>query len=100
MVIRTLTEALQKVANEELNEDKKRIETDLETFRTWIEQQPHLKSRTTDQFLIAFLRSCKHNLEEAKLKLDNFYALKVKYPELLNRPKMYDEKFRKLLKCG
>lgn len=100
MVVRTLTEALQNVANKELNEDPARIEINLQEFRTWIEQQPHLKARTEDQFLIAFLRNCKYNLEEAKLKLDNYYALKEKYPEFLKRPSMDDEKFRKLLKCG
>ncbi|XP_023295375.2 alpha-tocopherol transfer protein-like [Lucilia cuprina] len=100
MSIRPLSPALQKVAVEELNEDPKRIESDLADFKAWIEQQPHLKARTTDQFLIAFLRGCKYSLEKAKLKLDNYYALKEKYPDFLKRPNFDDEKFRKLLKMG
>ena len=100
MVIRPLNENLQKVAQEELNEDPKLIESDLQAFKEWIEQQPHLKARTTDQFLIAFLRGCKYSLEKAKLKLDNYYSLKEKYPDFLKRPNMEDEKFRKLLKKG
>lgn len=100
MVIRPLNECLQKVAQEELNEDPKLIESDLQAFKEWIEQQPHLKARTTDQFLIAFLRGCKYSLEKAKSKLENYYTLKEKYPEFLKRPNLEDEKFRKLLKKG
>ena len=100
MVIRPLTEPLKKVAQEELNEVPERIESELNDFRKWIAEQPHLKSRTDDQFLIAFLRCCKHNLAEAQQMLDNYYARQNAYPEILRRPNIKDEKFRKLLKCG
>lgn len=100
MVIRPLPETLQKVAIDELNEDPKRIEADLADFKAWIAQQPHLKARTTDQFLIAFLRGCKYSLEKAKQKLDNYYSLKEKNPDFFKRPNLEDDKFRKLLKKG
>ncbi|XP_065367966.1 alpha-tocopherol transfer protein-like [Calliphora vicina] len=100
MVIRPLTEALQKVASEELNEDPQRIASDLESFKNWIAEQPHMKSRTDDQFLIAFLRNCKYDLEAAQQKLDNYYAYIEKNPEILKRPKLDEERIRKLLKCG
>ncbi|XP_061392749.1 alpha-tocopherol transfer protein-like [Musca vetustissima] len=100
MVVRPLPEALQKIAIEELNEDPKRVEADLAAFKEWILQQPHLKARMDDQFLIAFLRGCKYSLEKAKAKLDNFYTLREKYPDLLKRPNLEDPKVRELLKLG
>ncbi|XP_073845991.1 retinol-binding protein pinta-like [Musca autumnalis] len=100
MGIRPLPEPLQKVAIEELNEDPKRVEADLANFKEWILQQPHLKARMDDQFLIAFLRGCKYSLEKAKVKLDNFYCLREKYPDLLKRPDLEDPKVRELLKLG
>ncbi|XP_013105387.2 alpha-tocopherol transfer protein-like [Stomoxys calcitrans] len=100
MNIRPLSEALQKVAIEELNEDPKRIQDDLNNFKEWIKEQPHLRARMDDQFLIAFLRGCKYSLEKAKTKLDNFYTFKEKYPELLKRPNLEDPKVRELLRLG
>lgn len=100
MNVRPLPEALQKLAIEDLNEDPKRMESDLAAFKEWIGQQPHLKARTDDQFLIAFLRGCKYSLEKAKTKLENFYTLKEKYPEFLKRRNVMDAKVQKLLKCG
>ncbi|XP_075167489.1 retinol-binding protein pinta-like [Haematobia irritans] len=100
MTIRPLSEALQKVAIEELNEDPKRIQDDLNNFKEWIKQQPHLRARMDDQFLIAFLRGCKYSLEKAKTKLDNFYTYKEKYPDLLKRPNIEDPKVRELIRLG
>lgn len=100
MVIRPLTKPLEKVAQEKLNEVPERIESELSDFRKWIAEQPHIKSRTDDQFLIAFLRCCKHNLEEAQQMLDNYYARPNAYPEILKRPNVMEDKFCKLLKCG
>ncbi|KAM7344537.1 alpha-tocopherol transfer protein-like isoform 2-T2 [Cochliomyia hominivorax] len=100
MVIRSLTEDLQKLANEKLNENEKDIENELKIFREWISQQAYLKSRTDDQFLIAFLRNCKYDLSQAQQKLINYYEGPQNNPDLLKRPKMEDERFRKLLKNG
>lgn len=100
MVIRPLTEILKKVAQEQLNEDPQNIENNLQLLREWISQQKFLKSRTDDQFLVAFLRNTKYDLEAAKQKLLKYYELIEKNPELLKRPKMEDERFRKLLKNG
>lgn len=98
--IRPLPEALQKVAIEELNEDPSRIDADIEALRTWIQQQPHLKARTDDQFLVAFLRGCKYSLEKAKSKIDKFYTLRTKYPELFTLKGMSDEDIKEYLKLG
>lgn len=80
--IRQLSPELEKKAIDELNEDPARIEKDLEAFREWIRKSPHIKGKTDDQFLIAFLRGCKYSLEKAKQKYDLFYTLKTHYPEM------------------
>lgn len=81
--IRPLSSGLAKLAADELNEVPERIQTDIDSLRNWITQSPHLKSRTDDQFLVAFLRGCKYSLEKAKQKLDLFYTLRTHSPELI-----------------
>ncbi|KNC21669.1 hypothetical protein FF38_09802 [Lucilia cuprina] len=98
--IRPLPPCLQKVAIEELNEDPSRIEADLQTLKTWIEQQPHLKARTDDQFLVAFLRGCKYSLEKTKSKIDKYYMLRSKYPEMFALRDVDEVKIREILKMG
>ncbi|EDV96433.1 alpha-tocopherol transfer protein-like [Drosophila grimshawi] len=98
--IRPLSAELQAKAKEYLNEVPERIEADLETLKTWIDQQPHLNSRKDDQFLIAFLRGCKYSLERTKSKLDKYYTLRTKYPELFNITDIDDPKFREIQRLG
>ena len=97
--IRPLTPALQKKAIEELNEVPERMSADLQALREWIDKQPHLRSRTTDQFLIAFLRGCKYSLEKAKKKLDSYYTLRTNFPDLFQ---LFgdDIKVRTIVKLG
>uniref|UniRef100_A0A1I8M5G8 Uncharacterized protein n=1 Tax=Musca domestica TaxID=7370 RepID=A0A1I8M5G8_MUSDO len=94
--IKPLPEELQKAAIEELGEVPERMAEDLQIFKQWIEQQPHLRARMDDQFLIQFLRGCKYSLEKAKKKIDIFYAMKTKYPEYFNLTNVDDPLFRQL----
>ncbi|TMW50310.1 hypothetical protein DOY81_004587 [Sarcophaga bullata] len=98
--IRPLPPFLQKVATEELNEDPERIEEHIQTLKTWIEQQPHLRARTDDQFLLAFLRNCKYNLEKVKTKIDNYYMLKTKCPDLFTLQTLSEDEIKDLLRLG
>lgn len=81
--IRVLSSDLAKIAREELNEVPERIEDDLNTLRTWINQCPYLTARTDDQFLISFLRGCKYSLEKTKHKLELFYQVRQQTPEII-----------------
>jgi hypothetical protein len=81
--IRPLNEELQRVAREQLNEDPEEIEECMRKFKDWISKSPHLRARNDDQFLIAFLRASKHDLEKAKKHLDIFYTLRTKIPDLM-----------------
>lgn len=89
--IRELSASLAKVAADEVNEVTDRIQSDIDALRNWIKKSPHLKSRSDDQFLVAFLRGCKYSLEKAKHKLDLFYTVRTHAPELIrNRDPMND----------
>lgn len=46
MGLRELSPELAKRAQEELNEDPKRIEQDLQALKDWLVKQPHLNART------------------------------------------------------
>jgi len=97
--IRSLSPELAKKAHDELGEVPERIDEDIETLRTWISKQPHLKARQDAQFLIAFLRGCKYSLEKTKLKLDNFYAMRGAVPELYKN-RIVGEKQLSILETG
>ena len=97
--IRSLPSELQLIACKELNEVPESISSELDTLKEWIEQQPHLRARTGDQFLMAFLRGCKHSMEKTKRKIDNFYTLRTKHKdELLINQKF--EKYLEILRLG
>ncbi|XP_037951319.1 alpha-tocopherol transfer protein-like [Teleopsis dalmanni] len=98
--IRALPEHLQKAAIDELNEVPDRIPADIEALKTWIKQEPHLNIRTDDQFLLAFLRGCKYSLEKAKSKIDKFYTLRTKYPDLFQCYDVDNPRFREILNLG
>lgn len=98
--IRNLNEHLQQAAKEDLGEVPERIGEDLLAFRSWIEQQPHLKANCDDQHLIAFLRGSKYSLEKAKSKLDKYYAIRTKYPQIFRPTDVNDSKFREILQLG
>uniref|UniRef100_A0A1I8P793 CRAL-TRIO domain-containing protein n=1 Tax=Stomoxys calcitrans TaxID=35570 RepID=A0A1I8P793_STOCA len=98
--IKALPADLQKIAIEELGEVPERIPQDLRDFKAWIEQQPHLRARMDDQFLIQFLRGCKYSLEKAKKKIDMFFAMKSKYPDNMGLTDVDDIQIRKLHNTG
>ncbi|XP_073811544.1 retinol-binding protein pinta-like [Musca autumnalis] len=99
-MVRPLPPGLQKVAIEELHEDPARVNDDIQALKTWIEQQPHLRARTDDQFLLAFLRGCKYSLEKAKSKIDKYYMLRSKFPELFSLRDIDDPKIQEIIKLG
>ncbi|XP_073847525.1 alpha-tocopherol transfer protein-like [Musca autumnalis] len=98
--IRPLTPELQKIAVEELGEVPARIPEDLLALKTWIKQQPHLRARNDDQFLIQFLRGCKYSLEKAKTKIDLYFSLKTKYPNMFAATDVDDPKFKEIYDLG
>lgn len=99
MSIRPLCKDLQEIANSELFENEANIAGDIKLLKEWIQKTAHLKARMDDQFLIAFIRGCKHSLERTKQKIDMFYTLKTHIPELVER-NPFSDKTLAILKLG
>ncbi|XP_053962517.1 retinaldehyde-binding protein 1-like [Anastrepha ludens] len=98
--VRPISKELQQIAIKQLNEVPERIGADIEALRTWIQQQPHLRARDDDQFLLSFLRGCKFSLEKAKSKIDKFYTLRTKYPEFFGAYDADEAIVRTLINAG
>ncbi|XP_026738143.1 alpha-tocopherol transfer protein-like [Trichoplusia ni] len=97
--VRPLTPALEEKARKELFEDPNRLPSDLQSIKDWLAKQPHLRARTDDQWLVAFLRGCKYSLERTKEKLDLYYSVRTTAPELY-RIKYTDPLFEEMLSLG
>lgn len=98
--IRPLHPGLQKKANEELGETPERLEESLKLFRAWIKKSPHLKARTDDQWLTAFLRGSKFSLERAKEKFELYYCCKTHIPELMQNRDPMDDRVLAAIRAG
>ncbi|CAK1603323.1 unnamed protein product [Parnassius mnemosyne] len=99
MPVRPLSAELAKKASEELNEDPQKLEDSLQHLKEWISKQPHLRARTDDQWLAAFLRGCKFSMERTKQKIDLYYSLRTTAPELCSL-KHTDPKFMEIIDLG
>nr|XP_034828393.1 alpha-tocopherol transfer protein-like [Maniola hyperantus] len=99
MPVRPLCPELAEKARAELNEDTNRIDKDLQHIKDWLAKQPHIRARTDDQWLLAFLRGCKFSLERTKEKLDLYYSLHTVAPELF-RTTPKDALFTDIINLG
>ncbi|XP_062132814.1 uncharacterized protein LOC133843325 [Drosophila sulfurigaster albostrigata] len=97
--LRELAPELADVARSELNEDAASRDAIIVAFRTWINEQNYLEARTDDQFLVAFLRFCLWDLEEAKKRIVFFYNYKSKERGLL-KSRSVDDKLLELARSG
>ncbi|CAH0404713.1 unnamed protein product [Chilo suppressalis] len=101
MTLRPLCDALLKKAEEEINEEPRRVASDIEGLRTWLAKQPHLYTvQPTDQWLVAFLRGSKFSMERSKEKIDMYYTLKSLVPEFFSNRDPLDSKIQEILKLG
>lgn len=98
--IRKLSDELQQVAINELNEVPERIPGDIEALRSWLKQTPNLKSRSDDQFLVSFLRGCKYSLEKAKRKIEMYYTARTTTPEFFANRDPADRFLQEIINLG
>ncbi|GAB0090855.1 alpha-tocopherol transfer protein-like [Sergentomyia squamirostris] len=98
--IRPLSEHLALIAQTELNEVPERIEEDINALKIWIGKQPHLRARTDDQFLVAFLRGCKYSLERVKRKIDIYYSVKTNTYDYVTKSDPLCDKNQYFIKQG
>lgn len=99
--IRTLSAALQKKAEEEINETPESLRSGLDSLRNWINESPHLGLfELPDQWLVSILRGTKYDLKKSKNKLEKYYSLKDVAPEFYTNRDPFDPKIQELLKLG
>lgn len=99
--VRPLSPELQRLAEAELNESPQNITQEISDLKYWIKHQPHLKARTNnDQFLLTFLRGCKHDLQKAKEKIDAYYTTRSAIPEIFTDRDVKIDKVTEVLRCG
>lgn len=97
--IRQLAPELALVAREQLNEVDVDVVTKIQALRTWLNEEDYIQARTDDQFLVAFLRFCHWDLEEAKKRILFYYTYKTKERELL-KSRFVDDKLFELARSG
>lgn len=98
--IRPLSAALAERARVELNEKPNEIEARINELREWILQQPHLKARTDDQFLVSFLRGSKYDMNLAKQKIDLFFTMRTMMPEITQNRELRHGITAEIMKLG
>ncbi|XP_045535899.1 uncharacterized protein LOC106711727 [Papilio machaon] len=99
MSARSLSNALAEIAQRELNEDPKRVDDDLRHIKEWLAKQKHLRARSDNQWLLAFLRGCKFSLERTKEKIYQYYSIRNIAPDCF-RIKYSDPAFNEILETG
>ncbi|ALC45846.1 CG10300 [Drosophila busckii] len=81
--LRALEPTLAALAQSECNEQQTLRADYINELQTWIEKSAHLQASTDEQLLLAFLRRCRFSLEETKRRIDNYYALRNSFPDVL-----------------
>ncbi|XP_019637472.1 PREDICTED: alpha-tocopherol transfer protein-like [Branchiostoma belcheri] len=77
----TLSSALKKLAEDELNETDSNRDRDIQALREKVRGLPGLNSRTDGGFLVRFLRTRKYNVERAFQLVQSYYKARVDAPE-------------------
>lgn len=98
--VRQIPPSLQRKAIKELNENPAYIAAEIDELKRWIVQTPHLNARTDDQFLLAFLRGCKHNVEQTKAKIEMFYTCRTAMPEIMSNRDPLDPTLLEIIRLG
>lgn len=98
--IREITPQLAQVALRDFQETPEKLSNSLGEIREWLKDNPHIKPRTDDQFLVTFLRGCKYDMEVVKEKLESFYTVRTQLPEFFIDRNTKDERLLELLNAG
>ncbi|XP_061723096.1 alpha-tocopherol transfer protein-like [Cydia pomonella] len=85
----------------ELGVDPGSVDAMLRTIHEWYQKQPHLPAgQLHDQFIARLLIMRKFSIEQVKQKIDNYYAVRPKMPELLGNRDLLDPTLTKYIKDG
>lgn len=92
---------LVEIAENDLRETESRKIQLLQQFRDWIEKHPFIvSSKRDDNFLLAFLRQTKYNLDKACQKYEKTFIMMRKYPTFYQTDADRIEKCFEVIKKG
>ncbi|XP_066295914.1 alpha-tocopherol transfer protein-like [Branchiostoma lanceolatum] len=80
----TLSSAMKKMAEDELNETDLNRDRDIEALREKVKGPPRLNPRTDGGFLVRFLRTRKYNVERAFQLVQSYYKARTDAPEFFD----------------
>ncbi|XP_028129161.2 LOW QUALITY PROTEIN: retinol-binding protein pinta [Diabrotica virgifera virgifera] len=89
-----------KFAEGELNETDETRVNSLEELKRWLQEEPQLHARLEDQYLLAFLRGSKFNMEKTKKKVKNYYKMRRDVPEWFSNRDPELNQMQELIKLG
>ncbi|XP_043286662.1 alpha-tocopherol transfer protein-like [Venturia canescens] len=96
-----LSEDTQKLAKEELREDKSTRDQAIEQLRSWIKLNPRIKnSRLDAQFLLRFLRCKKFNVPMAQEAMERYLLLRQVYHPAFHNLDIEEPTMNELLTLG
>ncbi|XP_011497998.1 PREDICTED: alpha-tocopherol transfer protein-like [Ceratosolen solmsi marchali] len=97
----TLSEDTQKMAKEELREDKNTRDQALEQVRNWIKLNPRIEnSRMDGRFILRFLRSKKFNVPMAQEAIERYLLLRQVYHPAFHKLNIDEPNMAELLNLG
>ncbi|KAG7211217.1 hypothetical protein KM043_010533 [Ampulex compressa] len=96
-----LSEETQKIAKEELREDKNTRDQALEQIRNWIKMNPRIQNcRLDGQFLLRFMRCKKFNVPMAQEAIERYLLLRQVYYPAFNNLDITEPTMDELLSLG
>ncbi|XP_063628787.1 alpha-tocopherol transfer protein-like [Cydia splendana] len=85
----------------DLGVDPGSLDDKLRTIHGWYQKEPHLPAgQLHDQFIARLLVMRKFSIEKVKKKIDNYYSVRPKMPELLGNRDLMDPNLIKYIKDG
>lgn len=97
---RILSPALEEFARTELGETPQSLDQGLKEINLFLNENPHIKARRDDQFLIMFLRGCKYDLKEVKQKIEAYYNVRSQLADFFKDRDVMNEKFANIVRLG
>lgn len=96
-----LSNDLQEIAENDLDESPQVQDEFLQSLRSWIKSQPHLKNIQLDaNFLLRFLRMQKFSLPKTQMVLDKYIDMRVQHPNWFQNLDIRDNAIHELVTNG
>lgn len=97
----TLSNELKQLAEDDLDESPQVRDESLQSLRSWIKSQPHLRGCRLDaNFLLRFLRMQKHNVINSSLVLEKYLTMRVQHPNWFQNLDIRDPAIYELVTNG